>query len=43
MRDCRVGDVRTLAGVHDDRDSTTGLTLLFKPDTIPQDERSAYH
>ena len=35
VRDCRVGDVRTLAGVHDDRDGATGLTLLFKPDTVP--------
>ena len=33
MRDCRVKDVRTLAGVHADR--VAGLPLLFKPDTIP--------
>lgn len=35
MLDCRVGDVRTLAGVHADRDGATGLTLLFKPETVP--------
>lgn len=35
VRDCRVGDVRTLAGVHPDRDAATGLTLLFKPDSVP--------
>ena len=28
-------DVRWLAGVHGDRDPATGLTLLFKPDTVP--------
>jgi len=35
LRDCRVTDVRVLAGVHADRDPATGLRLLFKPDTIP--------
>ncbi len=35
MRDCRVTDIRTLAGVHPDRDPATGLTLLFKPESIP--------
>ena len=35
MADCRVTDVRFAAGVHADRDPTTGLTLLFKPDTLP--------
>ena len=35
MRDCRVTDIRTLAGVHPDRDPGTGLPLLFKPETIP--------
>jgi hypothetical protein len=29
---CRVTDVRVVAGVHDDRDATTGLPLLFKGD-----------
>ena len=32
LRDCRVTDVRVLAGVHPDRDSQTGMMLLFKPD-----------
>ena len=35
LRECRVGDVRTLAGVHPDRDPATGLVLLFKPGTVP--------
>lgn len=35
LRDCRVADVRILAGVHPDRDPLTGGRLLFKPDTIP--------
>jgi hypothetical protein len=35
LHDCRVTDVRVLAGVHSDRDPGTGLRLLFKPDTIP--------
>ncbi len=35
LADCRVADVRTLAGVHPDRDPATGRTLLFGPDTIP--------
>lgn len=35
LRDCRVTDVRVLAGVHPDRNPGTGLRLLFKPDTIP--------
>jgi len=35
LRDCRVTDIRVLAGVHADRVAQTGLPLLFKPDTIP--------
>jgi hypothetical protein len=35
LRDCRVADIRVLAGVHPDFDRMTGLRLLFKPDTIP--------
>jgi hypothetical protein len=34
-RDCRITDVRTLSGVHADRDAATGLTLMFKPDSVP--------
>lgn len=34
-RECRIGDVRMLAGVYADRDPSTGLTLLFKPETVP--------
>ena len=35
LRDCRVADVRILAGVHPDREPLTGGPMLFKPDTIP--------
>jgi hypothetical protein len=35
LHDCRVTDIRVLAGVHPDLDRATGLRLLFKPDTIP--------
>jgi hypothetical protein len=35
LHDCRVTDIRVLAGVHPDRDAGTGLRLLFKPETIP--------
>jgi len=35
VRECRVGDVRMLAGIYADRDPSTGLALLFKPETIP--------
>ena len=43
MRDCRVTDIRTLAGVHADRAAGTGLPLLFKPDTIPASIEAAVH
>jgi hypothetical protein len=35
LHDCRVGDIRAVAGVHADRDALTGGPLLFKPGTIP--------
>jgi hypothetical protein len=35
LRDCRVADIREVAGVHADRDALTGGPLLFKPETIP--------
>ena len=43
MRDCRVTDIRTLAGVHADRVAGTGLPLLFKPDTIPDSTGFGVH
>jgi hypothetical protein len=42
MRDCRVGDVRVLPGIHADRDAATGLPLLFKGDQLP-DSTTALH
>jgi hypothetical protein len=35
LHDCRVDDIRTVAGVHADRDPLTGGPLLFKPETLP--------
>ena len=35
LAECRVGDVRLVAGVHDDRDPVTGQPLLFKGDSVP--------
>jgi hypothetical protein len=43
MRDCRVVDVRVLAGVHADRDGATGLTLLFKADAVADARQSIVH
>jgi hypothetical protein len=34
LRDCRVGDVRVLTGVHGDRDPLTGGPLLFKAENL---------
>jgi len=35
LQDCRVTDIRAVAGIHADRDAVTGGPLLFKPETIP--------
>ena len=35
LAECRVADVRIVPGVHADRDSGTGLPLLFKGDDVP--------
>jgi hypothetical protein len=43
MRDCRVTDVQALPGVHADRDSATGLTLLFKADAVAAARQSIVH
>lgn len=43
LRDCRVTDVRLLPGVHPDRDSATGLTLLFQTDAMPDGEPTRLH
>jgi len=43
LRDCRVTDIRMLAGVHADRAEGTGLPLLFKPDTIAASARTSVH
>jgi len=43
LHDCRVTDVRVVGGVQPDRDSNTGLTLLFKADAIPDSETVVFH
>jgi hypothetical protein len=43
LRDCRVADVRVLAGVHPDRVPGTGQRLLFKPETIPDGDAATLH
>ena len=43
LHDCRVSDVRIVSGVHADRDQATGLTLLFKSDTVPFDAATSLH
>ncbi len=43
LHDCRITDVRVLAGIHADRDPSTGLTLLFKSDTLPANEAASLH
>jgi hypothetical protein len=43
LHDCRVSDVRVVNGVHADRDAATGLTLLFKSDTVPLDAATSLH
>jgi hypothetical protein len=35
LDECRVADVRIVPGIHGDRDSSTGLPLLFKGDDVP--------
>ena len=43
LRDCRITDIRTLSGVHEDRTPDSGLALLFKPDTIPDPAQVTVH
>ncbi len=42
LRDCRIADVRVLAGVHADRDPQSGMTLLFKADALDAAARSLH-
>jgi len=43
LRDCRLTDIRTLAGIHADRIPGIGSALLFKPDTIPDSAQVTVH
>jgi hypothetical protein len=41
MHDCRVADIQVLAGVHPDRDPATGLTFLFKAESLAAEPRAS--
>jgi hypothetical protein len=43
LADCRVTDVRVLAGMHPDRNPEGGGRLLFKPETIPRGSTLVTH
>ena len=43
LRDCRVTDVRVIAGAEPDRDPGTGLPLLFRADAIPDGAAVVFH
>ncbi len=43
LHDCRVTDVRVVAGVQPDRAPESGITLLFRADAIPDGERVVLH
>ena len=43
LHDCRVAEIRAVAGVHGDRDAITGGPLLFKPETVPPASRVTIH
>ena len=43
LRDCRVTDIRMLAGVHVDRAAGASEPLLFKPDTMADAARYRVH
>jgi hypothetical protein len=43
LHDCRVTDVRVIAGVHADRHPGTGLPLLFRADATPDGEEVVFH
>src|SRR5262249_2522143 len=40
MHDCRVADGQGPPGVHPDRDPSTGLTLLFKAESLAAEQRT---
>jgi hypothetical protein len=43
LRDCRVTEVRVIAGAQPDRDASTGLPLLFRADAMPEGEKVVFH
>ena len=43
LRECRVADVRILRGVHADRHPQTGVTLLFRADSVGDAEPTSLH
>ena len=43
LHDCRVTDVRVVGAAQADKDPGTGLTLLFRADAMPDDEKVVVH
>ncbi len=43
LRDCRITDVRVIAGAQADRDPVTGSPLLFRADAIPDGAAVVFH
>ena len=41
LRDCRIADIHVLPGIYSDRDSETGLTLLFKAEAMAEARHTA--
>jgi len=43
LHDCRVTDVRVIGSAQPDKDSSTGLPLLFRADAVPEGEKTVSH
>ena len=43
LRECRIDDIRIIAGVHGDREAATGLPLFFRADAIERGESIPFH
>jgi hypothetical protein len=43
LRECRVDDIRIVAGVHEDYDAATGLPLFFRADALARSESVPFH
>jgi hypothetical protein len=43
LRECRIGDIRVIAGIHGDREAGTGLPLFFRADGVGSGQSVAFH